>query len=537
MKIQSTIVAVALLAVAAAQASALPAMKFTPAAMPAISLAAQDKETVFWQSVRDSNDPDMYRAYLEAYPQGTFSSLARIRLEKLQSAAAVPGGGDDGTTAGECDRLAAYGNDYDRLAAAVSFGDLEKHATAAIRACLAAAKAAPDIPRLRFQLARAYAADGLEKQAVALFGKLAGEGYPAGLLMLGNIYSEGYFGVVQDRDKAKEYYKAAYKAGNPVAGLNLADLHYRGLSSHGEDEAAAFRLYTALESRLGNDFPLIYERLGYLYADGKGVAHDGRKAVANYEKAVRHEQGQAAYNLGQFYLEGRFVDRDLARAEQYFSKAVAYGVDKGLIRLAQLAFFKFDRSSRPYLPELARLQDALGTAKGTERLKIRRKLAEIDVRFNSDALNYLDETLGYIRQARDKGLALEQLDLSGDLTDDPYKYVAGHRRSFARRLRAARQRIDEMSLRLKEQKDCLKAVFADNARVYIKNTCDYDLNVYFRKANSDEVRGDIRGVIRIESHGRILYGRGMNRIEAVTHQCIPPRRPEKIANGAYVCRE
>jgi hypothetical protein len=37
-------------------------------------------EMVFWDSVRSSNDPADYRAYLEQYPNGKFAALARNRL-------------------------------------------------------------------------------------------------------------------------------------------------------------------------------------------------------------------------------------------------------------------------------------------------------------------------------------------------------------------------------------------------------------------------------------------------------------------------
>lgn len=46
---------------------------------------SQDVEVTFWNSVKDSSDPDMFEAYLERYPDGAFASLARIKLEKLKT--------------------------------------------------------------------------------------------------------------------------------------------------------------------------------------------------------------------------------------------------------------------------------------------------------------------------------------------------------------------------------------------------------------------------------------------------------------------
>jgi class 3 adenylate cyclase len=40
-------------------------------------------ELAFWDAVKDSDEPEMFRAYLDKYPGGEFSSLAEIRLKML----------------------------------------------------------------------------------------------------------------------------------------------------------------------------------------------------------------------------------------------------------------------------------------------------------------------------------------------------------------------------------------------------------------------------------------------------------------------
>lgn len=42
-----------------------------------------EHEMMFWESVRDSNDIDMYRAYIEAYPNGHFVPIAKIKIQAL----------------------------------------------------------------------------------------------------------------------------------------------------------------------------------------------------------------------------------------------------------------------------------------------------------------------------------------------------------------------------------------------------------------------------------------------------------------------
>jgi formylglycine-generating enzyme required for sulfatase activity len=48
-----------------------------------------DKETVFWNSIKDSEDTANYQAYLNQYPSGSFVPLARIKLKKLKAAKQV----------------------------------------------------------------------------------------------------------------------------------------------------------------------------------------------------------------------------------------------------------------------------------------------------------------------------------------------------------------------------------------------------------------------------------------------------------------
>ena len=48
-------------------------------------LAAMDLE--FWSSIKDSNDAESYKAYLESFPNGKFAPLARIRVKKFGGAA------------------------------------------------------------------------------------------------------------------------------------------------------------------------------------------------------------------------------------------------------------------------------------------------------------------------------------------------------------------------------------------------------------------------------------------------------------------
>jgi hypothetical protein len=62
-----------------------------PYAGNTVALAQQAADTsageiTFWNSVKDSTDPEELKAYLDAFPQGKFAALARLRINKLDQA-------------------------------------------------------------------------------------------------------------------------------------------------------------------------------------------------------------------------------------------------------------------------------------------------------------------------------------------------------------------------------------------------------------------------------------------------------------------
>jgi class 3 adenylate cyclase len=47
---------------------------------------ADDVELAYWDTVKDSDNAEMFRAYLERYPDGAFAPLAKVRLDELGAA-------------------------------------------------------------------------------------------------------------------------------------------------------------------------------------------------------------------------------------------------------------------------------------------------------------------------------------------------------------------------------------------------------------------------------------------------------------------
>ena len=68
-----------------------PSVQSAPQAQ--LSAPQTQLEAIFWQSIQDSVDAGAFKAYLEQYPNGSFSALARFKVKKYQEtevAVAVP---------------------------------------------------------------------------------------------------------------------------------------------------------------------------------------------------------------------------------------------------------------------------------------------------------------------------------------------------------------------------------------------------------------------------------------------------------------
>jgi carboxyl-terminal processing protease len=75
-----------------------------PAPAPSATDAARDKELelAFWNSVKDSTNPAMFRSYLQQYPRGTFVPIAKTKISDLEAKAAPasPPPGQSGQASG-----------------------------------------------------------------------------------------------------------------------------------------------------------------------------------------------------------------------------------------------------------------------------------------------------------------------------------------------------------------------------------------------------------------------------------------------------
>ena len=74
-------------------ASPPPAAAATPVAQPQVAPESGSNaqlESQLWDSVKNSNDVSVVQSYLDKYPNGTFTAVAKAQLEALKNPAAKP---------------------------------------------------------------------------------------------------------------------------------------------------------------------------------------------------------------------------------------------------------------------------------------------------------------------------------------------------------------------------------------------------------------------------------------------------------------
>ena len=59
----------------------LEGLRDPPADLDASNAEVSEAELTFWNSIKDCGNPDMFRAYLNKYPEGIYAELAQINID------------------------------------------------------------------------------------------------------------------------------------------------------------------------------------------------------------------------------------------------------------------------------------------------------------------------------------------------------------------------------------------------------------------------------------------------------------------------
>jgi TPR repeat protein/ABC-type uncharacterized transport system substrate-binding protein len=243
-----------------------------------------------------------------------------------------------------CDQAAASPSDTNRpvSVAGVPSGRLDSQI--AIAACEAAAAAAPDNPRIMFQLGRAHAAVKADDSARAYFSKASDLGYAAAQASLGDFYASGRGGLARNDDEALRLFKLAAEQGDPLGNNNLGFFYESGRGGLAKDDREAARLYK-LAAGQGN--ANAQNGLGFFYANGRGgLPKDDREAARLYKLAADQGNANAQNNLGVFYRDGR---GGLAKDDREAARLYKLAADRGnaLGRTNLGSFYQFGLGGLP----------------------------------------------------------------------------------------------------------------------------------------------------------------------------------------------
>lgn len=191
--------------------------------------------------------------------------------------------------------------------------------------------------------------DGLEalefkdyKSAFELFAEAADEGYPDAIFKVADLYYSG-LGVEKNIPKAVELIKYGAENGHPMSCAVLGDWYIYGFSQENvkiepDEERALY--YLTIGAKNGNS--LAQWELGDLYFAGKGVKADPVEAFKWYLKSSGQDDPTGLKRVGEGYLDGYVVAKDLDKAEEYLLKAKKLGAQDVDILLAEVSYARQD---------------------------------------------------------------------------------------------------------------------------------------------------------------------------------------------------
>jgi len=352
--------------------------------------AADDAEIEFWRSVKEATVPEELEAYLEAYPDGKFAPLARIRLKSLEAPdaddageeAAAPADADEGSPP-DPDKAAddtppepkaqasSTGDKPEKKKIEITLGVNPSDATKGrlgvliLNSVPGISKALDlDVPGAAFVTA-AMPGSPAEKAGIwagHLIASVEGTPIPDGSTLVDVVgrYTPGAIIELEIIELAPtiEETKALLRRkadSEPAAAFALSNMLKDYPKISGDDPTA--RALSRKAAELGY-LPAMFA-LGASYDDGVGgYTRDDEEAAEWYRKAADKGHARAAYRLGRMYGDGEGVAKDEGKAVHWYRKAadrgnlpamfdlgVAYGNGKGVSKDSKKAMEWFRKGA------------------------------------------------------------------------------------------------------------------------------------------------------------------------------------------------
>ena len=196
------------------------------------------------------------------------------------------------------------------------------------------------------------------KNAKKCYMEAARENHGNSMFNLGRLYEKG-LGVTIDENEAIKWYREAAKKHVNDAAKRLGDLYWEGKLVE-KDDKEALKWYSKA-AEYGNTGAMIrlfeidgsvkwlekaaerhdteaHCKLGNMYMTGDKVSKDMDTAKNLYEKAAKLGNPEAQYNIGIIYLTGSGVKKDMATALYWLIKSGGQGNRKALLSITDLYY-------------------------------------------------------------------------------------------------------------------------------------------------------------------------------------------------------
>jgi TPR repeat protein len=283
-----------------------------------------ERDQVFWTTIKDSDDPADFKAYMDAQDRGeitgSFRRLAQNRIRTLEKTG--PGSFQVAT------RSAAPGQDL-VASAREAFGRGDYRS--ALRDWTAAAAQGNGAAMYNLGV-MSLTGKGAPKDVAAAakwFKASAEAGHSGGMVNWGLCRLNG-FGTAKDEAAGFQWIQKAADKGSPNAMGMLAEAYYRGRGVSADPRQGAAYLQKAVDA---GDGPSIAQ-LADAYDRGDGVAKDPRRAFNLYQRAAVSGDADAMVRLGYAYEDGTAVRRDDVQAATWYQRAAELGNSEGMSSLA-----------------------------------------------------------------------------------------------------------------------------------------------------------------------------------------------------------
>jgi len=185
----------------------------------------------------------------------------------------------------------------------------------------------PEFSTAQWRLGMVYRdAEGVEQdlvKAVSFFEKAANQGDPRGICDLGMCYGLG-IGVDKDVKKAMALFRHGADQGHMSSVFNPAVIFMNGDDGVEKDEEQAIAL---LNQAADLGYISSLRQLGQIYRRIPEY-RDPFKAVAYFLRGAEKDDREAALYLGEMYLDGEGIERNVDQALHFFEMAANLGLAK-----------------------------------------------------------------------------------------------------------------------------------------------------------------------------------------------------------------